>query len=67
MTESPQEEIYRRYCRGDATKSEVEAVFGEEFEEFQERREFISLVNETPTNDLPGDLIDDTSSGDECP
>jgi hypothetical protein len=55
MTESTREEIYRRYCRGDATKSEVETVFGEEFEEFQKRREFISLVKETPTNDLSGD------------
>lgn len=56
-TEAEKKRVYRRYCRGEATEEEVKEVFGEEFEEVRQRREFISVIKETPTNSASEDLF----------
>ena len=53
------ERVYRRFLQGDATEEDVREVFGDDFDEFVERREFVAAIKETPTNSASEDLIGD--------
>jgi len=55
---SEKKEVYRAYVRGEASEAEVSEVFGDNFDEFQERRELVDVMEETPNIEPSDDLFD---------
>jgi len=55
---SERKEVYEDYLRGEASESEVRDVFGADFEEFEERRELVDLMDETPNKSPSDDLFE---------
>jgi len=51
------EQVYRAYVRGEASVDEVREVFGDDFEEFTERRELVEVMEETPNIEPSDDLF----------
>lgn len=54
--EDAKKRVYRRYCRGDATVDDVTEVLGGT-EAFEDRRDFINLIEDTATVDAQDDLF----------
>ena len=51
------EQVYRAYVKGEASEAVVRDVFGDDFEEFEKRRELVSLMEETPNKEPSDDLF----------
>jgi len=55
---SDKKEVYEDYLRGEASEPEVREVFGADFEEFEERRELVEIMEDTPNKEPSEDLFD---------
>jgi len=61
MTEK--KEVYKAYVMGDASEFEVREVFGADFNEFEERRELVDLMSDTPNKSPSDDLFETPAMG----
>jgi len=58
MSESEKSRVFREYRNGDATRADVQEVFGDDFDEFERFDRLMDLVAATPTNTPSPELFD---------
>jgi len=55
---SERKEVYKDYLQGEASEDEVREVFGDEFEEIDERRKLVTMMKKTPNREPSDDLFE---------